>query len=80
MFHLLKYIFESGILVPFMSKVWEDTNGCSKQYICDLATYLMDMLSYSYDIIMDCAMNALGYGKNVVDTINEMETRFFGGK
>ena len=39
MFHLLKNI-ELGVLFSSMSTVWEDTDGCEKQYRCD-----MDILS-----------------------------------
>ena len=34
------------------------TNGCATQYICDLDIYLMTVLSSSYGIIMDRAINA----------------------
>ena len=30
---------ESGILVSGMSIVWEETNGCAKQYMCDVTKY-----------------------------------------
>ena len=59
-----------------MSTVWEDIDGCTKQYMCDLAIYLMTMLSSSYDIITDCAINAPGHIKNVVDVINTTEKHY----
>ena len=40
MFHLLNKFFDSEILVCGMSIVWEDTNGCAKQYICELWLYI----------------------------------------
>ena len=40
---------------------WEDTGGCTKQYRCDLDIYLMNVLSSSYDIIMDRSINAPGH-------------------
>ena len=46
-----------------MSKVWKDTDGCAKQYRCDLAIYLMSVLSYSYGIITDRAINSPGHRK-----------------
>ena len=67
MVYLLKIFLESGIFVSGMSTVWEDTDGCAKKYICALAIYLMTVLSYSYGIITDRAINSPGYGKNVVD-------------
>ena len=63
-----------------MSKVWEDTDGCAKKYRCDLDLYLMNVLSSSYVIIMDCAINAPGHGNNVVDGINATDTRYLKQK
>ena len=54
-----------------MSTVWEYTNGYAKQYRCDLAIYLMYVLSSSYGITMDRTINATGNGNNVVDGLNE---------
>ena len=73
MFYLLKKLFESGILVSGMSTVWEDTDGCAKKYMCALTIYLMTVLSSSYGIMMDRAVNAPCHGKNVVDGLNSME-------
>ena len=75
-FHLLKYIFYSGILVCAMSKVWKDANGCAKQYRCALAIFLITVLSSSYSIIMDIENNAPGHLKNVVDGLNETNKRY----
>ena len=58
-----------------MSTLWEDTNGYSNQYICDLAIYLMTVLSSLYGIIMDRVINEPGHGKNVVDELNSTEKR-----
>ena len=56
-----------------MSTEWEDTDGCAKQYRCDLDIYLMTNLSSSYGIIMDFVINSPGHGKNVVDLLNATE-------
>ena len=50
----------------------ENTDGCSKKYKCALDIYLMTVLSSSYEIIMDCAINVPGHEKNVVDGLNAM--------
>ena len=71
--YLLKTFLESGSLVSGMSTVWEDTTGCAKQYRCALDIYLMTVLSSSYGIIMDCAINASVHVKNSVDEINATE-------
>ena len=58
MVDLLKTFLESGRLVSNMSILWEDTAGCIKQYMCDLAIYVMTFFSSSYGIMMDGANNA----------------------
>ena len=62
-----------------MSTVWEDTDGCSKQYRWALDIYLMTVLSSLYGIIMDRAINVPGHGKNVVDGINVTGKRYLKG-
>ena len=63
-----------------LSTVWEDTDGCTKQYMCSLSVYLMNLLSSSYGIITDLAINAPGHGKNVVNRLNATDKRYFKGK
>ena len=63
-----------------MSTVWEGKNGCDKQYMGDLAIYLMTVLLYSYGMKMDCAINSPGNGNNIVHGINETDKRFLKGK
>ena len=62
-----------------MSTVWEYTNGCAKQYMCALAIYLITVLSSSYGVIMDHAINAPGHGNNVVDGLNATDKHYLKG-
>ena len=55
------------------------TNGCATQYMCDLAIYLMTVLSSSYGIIMNRAIDVLGHGKNFIDGINATDKRYLKG-
>ena len=50
--------------------MWDDTDGCSKQYYCGKAMYFLLLLATSFDIIIDCVINAPGHGKNAVDGLN----------
>ena len=68
--HLFKKKLESGRLVSGKSTVWEYTDDCENQYMCALSIYLMTVLSSSYGVIMDRAINAPVHGKNVVDGLN----------
>ena len=59
-----------------MSKLWEDTNGCAKQYRCALDIYLLNVLSYLYGIIIDCEINASVTINNVVNGLNATDKCF----
>ena len=50
--------------------MWDQTDGCAKQYRCSIAYYLMSYLSTSYQIVLDRAVDAPGHGKDVVDGFN----------
>ena len=62
-----------------MSTVWEDTNGYEKQYRFALGIYSMTVLSCSYGIIMDHAINAPVNGKNICDGLNVTDKRYLKG-
>ena len=44
--------------------------------MCDLAIYLVTVLSYSCGIIMDCAINPPGHENNVVYGLIETDKRY----
>ena len=71
---------ESGRLVSGISRVWEDTDGCSKQYMCGLSIKLMTVFSSSYGIIVYRAINAPFHGNNDVDRLNATYKRYLKGK
>ena len=78
--HVLKVFSESGRLVSGVSTVWEDTDGCAKQYRVALSIYLMTVLSSSYGIIIHLSSNAPGHGNVVVDVLNATDKRYLKGK
>ena len=53
-----------------------NSDGCTKQYRCALDIYLMNVLSYLYVIIMDCAINSPGNGNYVVGRLNAKENHY----
>ena len=53
-----------------MSTVWEDIDVFAKQYMWDLAKYLLTLLSYSYGIIMDHAKKFTWSWKKKFDGLN----------
>ena len=56
-----------------LSTIWENTDGCVEQYICDSALYLMSVMSQCYSIIIDCGISEPGHGKEVVDVLNVID-------
>ena len=48
--------------------------------MCALAIYLMTVLSSSYGIIMDHAINAPCHGNNVVDGLNATDKNYLKGR
>ena len=56
--------------------MWDQTDGCAKQYRCSIAYYLMSCLSTSYQIVLDRAVDTPGHGKDVVDGFNAVQKRY----
>ena len=80
LFRLFKTFFKSVILVYGMSTVWENTDGCAKQYRFALGIYLINVWSSSYGVIIDRAINAPVHGNNVVGGINAMDKSYLKGE
>ena len=56
--------------------MWDQTDGCAKQYRCSIAYYLMSYLSTSYKIVLDGAVDTPVHGKDVVDGFNAVQKRY----
>ena len=56
--------------------IWENTDGCAKQYRCASVLYLMSVMSQFYSIIIDQGISAPRHGKDVVDEINSVGKRY----
>ena len=64
------------MLTTSLSTIWENTDGCAKQYRCASALYLMSVTSQTYSIIIDRGISAPGHGKEVVDGLNDAYKRY----
>ena len=56
--------------------MWDQTDGCAKQYMCSIAYYMMSYLSKSYQMFLDRAVDTPGHGKDVVDVFNAAHKRY----
>ena len=53
-----------------------NTDGCTEQYGCASALYLMSVLSQSHSLIIHQGISAPGHGKEVVDGLNAINKRY----
>ena len=56
--------------------MWEETDGCAKQYRCATAMYLLSLISVRFNIVIDRAVGAQGHGKDIVDGLNATDEAF----
>jgi hypothetical protein len=59
--------------------MWDETDGCGKQYRCAKAYWLLSHLSAKYDMTIDRAIGAPSHGKDIVDGINATDKRYLAG-
>ena len=59
-----------------MGKIWENNDGCAKQYRCASLLYLISVMSQCYSVITDRGISAPGHGKEVVDGLNAVDKRY----
>mmetsp|Transcript_48111 Transcript_48111/g.102792 ORF Transcript_48111/g.102792 Transcript_48111/m.102792 type:complete len:335 (-) Transcript_48111:136-1140(-) len=72
---LFDHLKEIGELIAGLT-VWDDTDGCGKQYRCGTAMYLLSILASTYGIVIDRAVGAPGHGKDIVDGLNATDKIF----
>ena len=57
------------------STMIDDTDGCTKQYRCAKALYLLSLIATTHNITIDRGVGAPGHGKDEVDGINATDKR-----
>ena len=60
--------------------LYDETDGCAKQYRCSNAIYLLSVLASKYGITIDRGIGAPGHGKDDVDGLNATDKRYLQGK
>ena len=56
--------------------MWYQTDGCTEQYRCPNSYYTMYLISKSYQIFLDRAVDTPGNGKGVVDGFNAAQKKY----
>ena len=68
--HIIKLLKKRQLISADISTIWNNIYGCSDQYICDNVLYLISMLAYAYNIIIDGDVGAPVHGREVIDGLN----------
>jgi hypothetical protein len=76
---LVTVLFESGRMKRG-GTMFESTDGCTKQYRCGTACFLLSLLAVTRQIIIDRAIGAPGHGKDIVDGLNATDKQFLADK
>ena len=58
------------MLVPWLRKIWENTDICYEQYHCATVLFILSFILYELNVIIDCAIYDPGHGKYVVYGLN----------
>ena len=53
--------------------MWDQPDGCAKQYRCSIDYYMISFLSKSYQTVLDRDVDTPGHGKYVVDGFNAVK-------
>ena len=53
-----------------MINIWENKDGCVEKYLCVTALYLLSILTYEYNIIIDGVVGETGHEREVFDGLN----------
>ena len=77
---LLDFLEGEHALVRDLTIMFDHTDGCTAQYRCGIALYLLSILACKKKIIIDRAIEAPGHGKDEVDGVNATTKRFIRSK
>lgn len=75
---MIEYLKRARVLLNG-STIWDDTDGCTSQYRCGRALYLLSVLAVSSGITIDRAIGAPGHGKDLVDGQNAVDKHYLRG-
>jgi hypothetical protein len=77
---LLNKLCGTGEVKTRKTVILDHSDGCSKQYRCGTALYLLSVLSSQFGVTIDRMIGAPGHGKDVVDALNATTKKFIKQK
>ena len=63
-------------LMTNKSTIWYNIDGCADQYKCATTLYLLSILYYAYNIVIDYDVGGYMHGKDVLDVLNATNKDF----
>jgi hypothetical protein len=75
----ITHMLENNIIAPGYI-IYDTTDGCTKQYRCANAMYLLSKLSFMYQIVIDRCVSAPGHGRSKIDGINGADKTYLRSK
>jgi hypothetical protein len=72
---LLKHLQANGDIGEHATML-DSMDGCSKQYQCAKAYWLLSYIAFKFQIIIDLAISAPGHGKGRIDDINATDKQY----
>ena len=73
---LLNRLSKTGELKGQRTTILDHSDGCSKQYRCGTALYLLSVISSQYGVTVDGMIGAPGHGKDGVDDLNATTKKY----
>ena len=74
---ILELVQNKKVLMTNKINIWDNTDGCTEQYMCTPALYVISMLSHAYTILIYHGVGSPGHVKYVVDVLNATNKRVF---
>ena len=67
---------ERKLLASALITIWQNTYGCSEQYICASSIYHMSVMLQYYSVIIYRGIIETGHGKEVIGGLNNINNCF----
>ena len=74
-FILLHFFLTKKMIAPFLTTMWDHMDGCTKQYHCASAIYIISCLALVFYIVIEISVGSPVHGKDVIDCLNPRDKR-----
>ena len=68
-------MFTKKIITQYVNIIWEETDGCTNQYIYATYFHLLYIISVRFNLIIDSVVEAHGHEENIVDGLNDVDKK-----